>query len=351
MLVWNTDHFRPHGTSVTNGALFLGSTAADGILYFKNSIDLNGTGETDVTDRRFQVEGSAIAVLEGAIVNNGGTPIGLQKKASGTLVLAADNTYDGDTYILGGTLVVGAGGTTGTLGGGTSVTNFGALVFNRSNNYIVNQLIVGNGAVAQIGSGTLTLTGNNTYSGTTTVTNGTLRINGTHTGGGLITASVNGRLGGSGSVGDVTIGDGGILSPGNSIGTLTVANLDLQEGAKLEWNLSTDSENPAASDLLIVTGSLTGSYIYEFDFLGSGYYDGVNPTVYTLIRYNDTVDIDANSFTAKPNSLATGLSGEFSIASVGDDYELQLTVIPEPASLGTLGILALAAILRRRLRR
>jgi hypothetical protein len=51
----------------------------------------------------------------------------------------------------------------------------------------------------------------------------------------------------------------------------------------------------------------------------------------------------------------TGLKGSLSapdgVVVNNSLNEIQLTVIPEPASLGTLGILALAALLRRRLRR
>src|SRR5205807_871936 len=71
-------------------------------------------------------------------------------------------------------------GTTGTLGGGdVNITGATAnLQFNRSNAYTVNNLIHGIGNVIERGAGgTLILGGANDYSGTTTVSAGTLQLN------------------------------------------------------------------------------------------------------------------------------------------------------------------------------
>ena len=64
------------------------------------------------------------------------------------------------------------------------------------------------------------LTGNNTYTGGTTVNGGLLSVNGDS----RRPATVNngGTLGGNGIVGNTTINAGGTLAPGNSIGLLTV---------------------------------------------------------------------------------------------------------------------------------
>lgn len=67
------------------------------------------------------------------------------------------------------------GGTTGTLGTYTgSITNNGTLIFKRSDAVALNNVVTGSGGVAQNGTGTLSLTGNNTYTGQTAVTAGTL---------------------------------------------------------------------------------------------------------------------------------------------------------------------------------
>jgi autotransporter-associated beta strand protein len=79
------------------------------------------------------------------------------------------------TTISSGVLQVGSGSTTGNLGSG-NVTNNATLAFNRSNSYAVSNIISGTGNVVQAGSGTTTLSGVNTYSGTTTITAGKLAI-------------------------------------------------------------------------------------------------------------------------------------------------------------------------------
>jgi len=101
---------------------------------------------------------------------NGGAV--LTKTTAGTLILEGTNTYSGVTLISTGTLQIGSGVTTGTLGS-NSVTNNGTLDFKRSNTYTVTNDISGTGTVVQSGSGTTILTGNNSY-GNTNITGGTL---------------------------------------------------------------------------------------------------------------------------------------------------------------------------------
>lgn len=84
-------------------------------------------------------------------------------------------------------------------------------------------VITGNGSISlvKVGSGTFTLTGQNAYTGRTTVSGGTLLINGTNAPG--LTTISGGTLGGRGQIGNVTA-QGGSLSPGNSPGILRVGN-------------------------------------------------------------------------------------------------------------------------------
>ncbi len=98
----------------------------------------------------------------------------LSKTGAGTLILAAENTYV-ETSIDAGTLQVGDGGTTGTLGSG-DVTNDASLIFDRSNSLTVSNTIDGNGTLTQAGTGTTALTGANSYGGITSIIDGTLSI-------------------------------------------------------------------------------------------------------------------------------------------------------------------------------
>jgi autotransporter-associated beta strand protein len=95
------------------------------------------------------------------------------------------------------------------------------LVFNRSDTYTFDGAISGRGQVVQFGSGKTILTAVNTYSGPTLVNAGTLSVNGSIASS-QVFVNFGGTLGGNGTVGPTTILAGGTLSPGNSVGTLTV---------------------------------------------------------------------------------------------------------------------------------
>jgi len=103
------------------------------------------------------------------IISGGGS---LTQAGTGTLILVASNIYTGKTIISSGTLQIGNGGTSGMLGN-TSISNDSALVFDRSDNLsVVSNSISGVGSLTQAGTGTLTLSNVNTYSGGTWVSNG-----------------------------------------------------------------------------------------------------------------------------------------------------------------------------------
>ncbi len=100
----------------------------------------------------------------------------LTKQGNGTLVLTGNNTFTGGTTIAAGTLVIGAGGTAGTLSSGP-VANDGLLTYNRADDTTWNQPITGTGALEKRGVGVLTLGGANGYSGGTRILNGRVVLN------------------------------------------------------------------------------------------------------------------------------------------------------------------------------
>ncbi len=129
-------------------------------------------------------------------LEGGGT---LAKSGSGTLVLAVDSTMSGAVTISGGTVQLGNGGTTGSLGGG-DITNDGSLVVNRSSaaTLILNNNIGGAGSFTQAGPGNVAVRGNNSYAGQTIINGGTLFVDtATSLGSGSSGTIVNsgGRLG------------------------------------------------------------------------------------------------------------------------------------------------------------
>ena len=160
------------GTLVdANGRLSDVTTAVGSTTVDANArLQYNGTGdiralygEGTVASAGLTLGGGEFSgVIEGGALAVRGGPLG----GTGTLILSGNNTYTGGTDIdNGNTLQVGAGADTGTLGSG-NVTNDGSLVFNRSNEHTVGNVIVGSGSLRQSGSGKLVLTGDNGYGST-----------------------------------------------------------------------------------------------------------------------------------------------------------------------------------------
>jgi len=106
------------------------------------------------------------------IISGTGT---LTKYANGTLTLASNNTYKGGTSISTGTLQIGQGGAGGSIGTGP-ITNNAALVFDISSSLNLSNAITGGGTLTTEGSGTILLTGSNSYTGTTYIEGGTLEL-------------------------------------------------------------------------------------------------------------------------------------------------------------------------------
>jgi outer membrane autotransporter protein len=153
-------------------------------------------------------------VYSGVITGTGA----VEKTGAGTTALTGANTYAGGTTITQGTLQLGAGGTAGSIVG--NVANNGVLAFARSDIVTFGGTISGAGALTQIGSGTTVLTANNSYTGGTVVTAGTLAIGNAATpsaalsGGGPVSVASGATLGGYGSV----------TGPVANAGTIAVAD-------------------------------------------------------------------------------------------------------------------------------
>ena len=138
------------------------------------------------------------------------------------------------------------------------VNNSGTLVFNRVEDLTYAGAISGTGTVTKQGAGKLVLTGTHTYTGATTVSAGTLLVNGV-IGASAVTVT-GGTLGGNGLIqGPVTIQSAGRLAPGTSIGALTISNsLNLSGVTVMELNAAAGT-NDLVRGLTTVTygGTLT----------------------------------------------------------------------------------------------
>ncbi|HEX8381367.1 MAG TPA: autotransporter domain-containing protein [Allosphingosinicella sp.] len=235
------------GTTIEAGTLQVGDGGTTGSI----------TG--NVVDNATLVFNRSDSVTYSGVVSGTGS---LRKAGSGTLILTGANTYAGGTAIDSGTLQIGNGGTSGSITG--NVVDNATLAFNRSDAVTFGGIVSGTGTVRKQGTGTLTLSGASTYSGSTIVEQGTLLV----TGSTVSATQVNtgATLAGTGRVGGAVVA--GTAAPGSGgIGTFsTTGNATFSSGSTFQVEV-----DPAGtSDRITVGGTATlqGGTVQSI-FLGS----------------------------------------------------------------------------------
>ncbi|EAY4063329.1 fibronectin-binding autotransporter adhesin ShdA [Salmonella enterica] len=177
--------------------------------------DNNYSGGTTISDGTLTAD-HADSLGTGAVANSGVLQVGegelentlsgsgsLVKTGTGELTLSGDNSYSGGTTISGGTLTADHADSLGT----GAVANSGVLQVGEGE---LENTLSGSGSLVKTGTGELTLSGDNSYSGTTTITDGT-----------LIAASVNAL--GSGDIdnsGVLKVGEGELKNTLSGSGSL-----------------------------------------------------------------------------------------------------------------------------------
>jgi autotransporter-associated beta strand protein len=185
------------------------------------TLDLNGFNQQLTAIAGGGASGGNISLGNGTLtVSGNGSTFGgilsgtgsLFKIGSGNQILAGANTYgsttisngtltvinssgsgvgSGSLFIAGGTLQIGNGGTAGSIDQ-TVITNNGTLRINRSDDLVLNKTIVGTGGLTKAAGNVVSLLPGNTYTGTTSIEDGALRIDDpTAVGPGLITIGGN----------------------------------------------------------------------------------------------------------------------------------------------------------------
>ncbi|MEW6639061.1 MAG: autotransporter domain-containing protein [Pseudomonadota bacterium] len=212
---------------------------------------------------------ASASVLQFGLANNDSIPDPailtgarpLIKYGTGTLTITGGASYTGGTTINAGAMVIGNGATSGSILGNVAFCSDAAdpacdastskvLAFNRADAITFAGSIDGPGQLAQIGHGTLTLSGVSSYTGATQVDAGALIVNGSIASSALTTVNAGALLGGSGTVGNTFV-NGGVLAPGNPQAALTVqGNLAFTAAATYLVQLSGALAGQAA-----VTGS------------------------------------------------------------------------------------------------
>jgi len=219
---------------------------------------------------------------------------GLLIQAGGASVLRGDATGV-SARIDGGALRIGDGGVTGSLDGDMAVG--GALVFDRSDATTYAGTLSGRGTLAQVGGGTLTLTGDSAdFTGATTVSGGGLVVDGQLGGSLAVTA---GTLTGAGGVGGaVTLADGARLL-GATGRTLAMGALTLEAGSIVDVALS----QPSNAALFDVAGDLTLDGALNVTAL-----PGFGAGVYRLFDYGGALTDNGLTLGRVDGAAAEGLS-------------------------------------------
>jgi fibronectin-binding autotransporter adhesin len=323
------------GTIAINADSRLGAsggpiTLDGGTLALTSSFNLSPSRAITVTanDGTIQANAGVTSTVSQAITGAGA----LTKAGTGTLVLSGSNTYAGGTTISAGTLQLGNGGATGSILG--NLTNNGTLAFNRSNEYQFDGLISGSGSLVQAGDGQTILTGNNTYTGTTTVSGGYLFVNGDQSAAtGLTSVETGARLSGSGTIGgNVTVADDAIFAPGHhpfTPATLTInGDLALSDASNVFYNLVTPGEGGALNDLTNIGGDLTLDGVINVLDPGAE----LTPGVYRIFNYDGTL-ID--------NTMTVGAFLNDQLQPTGrtmDDFFVQVSIPGQVNLVNTAGL-------------
>jgi len=223
-----------------------------------------------------------------------------------------------------GTLNLGTGGLAGTFTGAL-IVNDGRIVADFTDAAILDSAISGSGTLTKKGTGTLTLNGASTaYAGTTSVDGGTLTVgDGTHPGAGLaggVSVNATGTLGGIGTLEHVTIASGGTLAPGNSIGTINVADVAFDAGSTyaVEVDAGGHSDKTVATGAATINGGTvkvlagSGSYAARTDYTiltaaggRTGMFDGV---ISNLAFLTPSLGYDADSVYLTMTRNGTGFA-------------------------------------------
>ncbi|ELT5845396.1 autotransporter-associated beta strand repeat-containing protein [Salmonella enterica] len=308
--------------------------------------------------------------LSGATMNLSGTTNSALWVKSGTLILNGAMTAKGATVDSGTTLQIGNGGTLGAFNG--DIVDNGTLTFNRSDAAAYGSVISGSGNVVKQGGGELTLSNNNSYSGGTTIAEGTLTAT---AGGALGSGNIDNRAylkldAASASdpfiVADLTTHSGATVEIGAG-STLQANTLTQQDGSTLTADLTETSgpviraknvnldgtlnvASPASQEPIRSTGDLISLALIESDNAISGDFDDItingnamNPDAFITVvgqkNVNDThYDlVETLTWYADRDNAAIDAHGTFNLADADDSFTVNTVLENVDANSGWNG--------------
>ncbi|MCU7144087.1 autotransporter-associated beta strand repeat-containing protein [Salmonella enterica] len=354
------------GTEIS-GSITDGNNSASA----NNNLILDGEGTLGSSISGLNsVTSSGDWTLSGATMNLSGTTNSALWVKSGTLILNGAMTAKGATVDSGTTLQIGNGGTLGAFNG--NIVDNGTLTFNRSDAAAYGSVISGSGNVVKQGGGELTLSNNNSYSGGTTIAEGTLTAT---AGGALGSGNIDNRAyltldAASASdpfiVADLTTHSGATVEIGAG-STLQANTLTQQDGSTLTADLTATSgpairaknvnldgtlnvASPASQEPIRSTDDLISLALIESDNAISGDFDGItingnamNPDAFITVvgqkNVNDThYDlVETLTWYADRDNAAIDAHGTFNLADADDSFTVNTVLENVDANSGWNG--------------
>ena len=312
-----------------------------------------GTTASNYTNGNIDVTSSE-GLLSGVITPN---TFRFNTTGANTVTLAAGNNVIG----AGGILVTSAVGnnlstiTGGDVMGSTIGKDLVVIQNNTGNGLTIASNIVNNGTATSLtksGAGLLTLSGTNTYTGSTYVNAGTLSVIGSLSSG-SVGVSSGATLRGTGSIGGATtLASGSTLAAGvnaSTIGSLTFTSTLDVTAATVSLKLNSTS---GTFDSFIANGLTLGGATLSLVDLGSGVWTGASS--FTILNNTSGNSVSGTFFGLTEGASLTVGSNNFTVSylgGTGNDITLTVSAVPEPATYAALfGTLVLGVTVMHRRR-
>ena len=313
-------------TTINNGTLFLGgagsgsnsplgTTASGTVVNSGGALDLSGY--TLATAEPLTINGTGSSVLPaGALTNSSSTAVSY----SGLVTLGSAATITANNGVL-------SLSNTGTITG----SGYGLTLSGSTGGSIASIIGTGTGTLTKNGTGTWTLSGANTYTGATSVSAGSLFINGSTNSSSAFTVSSNTTVGGNGTI-NGTVALSGNVAPGNAaatVGTLTTGAFTFNNSAGYNFDITNVAGSAGTNWDLLSVSTINFSSSPTVTIYISG-----NPTGFsTCNSYSWTIasastsisNFGTASFVVNTSSFSPTFGGTFAIQQSGNNINLVYT--------------------------
>jgi len=284
------------------------TTVSGGALNIQNANALGSVSAGTVVNNgaELQVQGGITTLAEPLTLSGNGT------NSTGALRNISGNNIYAGAITLGAAARIGSDSGTLTLSSATAITSAYGLTFGGSGDVVVNTPIqTGNNSVTEIGSGTLTLAGVNTYAGNTTVSGGTLTLSGSGTLGNSSALILNG--------GTLDLGTLSSSVAGMSITAAPTTGNAIQNGSltATSYAASLTSGNAIVTANLLANGSagLTKSGAGILTLSGANTFTGN-----TTISAGKLVGTTLGSCGASAITVSVGATNGVQLATAGGEW-------------------------------